>query len=102
MLQELYQRGPLACGIAVTEELEDYKGGIFEDTTGDLEIVHDVSVVGYGIENGKKYWVVRNSWGANWGEGRCFRIVRGTNNMALESNCSYAVPTDTWSTPWKH
>lgn len=58
-----------------------YTGGIFEDTTGYKEITHDVSVVGWGIENEKKYWIVRNSWGANWGEGGFFRIVRGINNL---------------------
>jgi cathepsin X len=36
MMQEIYQRGPIACGIAVTQALEDYTGGIFCDTTGDL------------------------------------------------------------------
>jgi len=35
-MQEIYQRGPIACGIAVTQALEDYTGGIFCDTTGDL------------------------------------------------------------------
>ena len=52
MMQEIYQRGPIACGIAVPDSLEEYTGGIYEDTTGDLDIVHDISVVGYGVENG--------------------------------------------------
>ena len=68
MLQELYQRGPLGCGIAVPDALEDYTGGIFCDDTGDVDIVHDISIVGYGVENGNKYWLVRNSWGTHWGE----------------------------------
>jgi cathepsin X len=49
MMQELYQRGPLACGIAIPADLEEYTGGVYCDTTGDLEIVHDISVVGYGV-----------------------------------------------------
>jgi cathepsin X len=67
-----------------------------------MDITHDVSVVGWGIQEGIKYWVVRNSWGANWGEGGFFRIVKGINNLNLESNCSWAVPKDTWTTPVKH
>ena len=66
MMQEILNRGPIACGIAVPEALEAYTGGIFEDDTGDLNIVHDVSIVGWGEENGKKYWTVRNSWGTYW------------------------------------
>ena len=50
MKQEL-QRGPLACGIATTDALHSFTGGgIFCDDTGDLEITHDISVVGYGVE----------------------------------------------------
>jgi cathepsin X len=64
MMQEIYQRGPIACGIAVPELLDTYTGGIYCDTTGDLEIVHDISVVGWGTsDEGDKYWTVRNSWG---------------------------------------
>lgn len=102
MMQEIYQRGPIACGIAVPAALEDYTGGIFHDTTGDMNIVHDISVVGYGVENGTKYWVVRNSWGSHFGESGFFRVVRGINNIGIEGQCAWAVPRDTWSKPWIH
>ena len=102
MLQEIAQRGPIACGIAVPQALEDYTGGIFEDTTGDMDIVHDISVVGYGVENGVKYWVVRNSWGSHWGEQGFFRVVRGKNNIAIETDCAWATPKDTWTNGEKH
>merc|ERR1719215_1973756 len=45
MMQEIQQRGPIACGISVPEALEEYTSGIYCDKTGDLEIVHDISVV---------------------------------------------------------
>lgn len=102
MMQEIYQRGPIACGIAVPDSLEDYTGGIYEDTTGDMEIVHDISVVGYGVENGVKYWTVRNSWGSHWGEQGFFRVVRGVNNLNIESDCAWAVPEDTWTQKVQH
>jgi len=97
MLQEIYQRGPIACGIAVPQALDDYTGGIYCDDSGDLEIVHDISVVGYGEEDGNKYWLVRNSWGSHWGEEGMFRVCRGTNNIAIESDCSWATAKDTWT-----
>jgi cathepsin X len=102
MMQEIYQRGPIACGIAVPDSLESYTGGIYQDTTGDQNIVHDISVVGYGVENGTKYWVVRNSWGTHWGENGFFRVVRGVNNIAIESDCAWATPKDTWTKPLIH
>ena len=41
MMKEIYHRGPIACGIAVTEDLyHDYKGGVYYDTTNNTQIVH--------------------------------------------------------------
>ena len=97
MMNELVQRGPFACSIAVTQELDDYKGGIFYDDTGDKYTVHEVAIVGYGEQNGVKFWNVRNSWGAHWGENGFFRIVRGINNLAIESSCYWGTPLDTWT-----
>ena len=102
MMQEIYQRGPIACGIAVPQALDDYTGGIYCDDTGDMEIVHDISIVGYGEEDGQKYWLVRNSWGTHWGENGFFRVCRGTNNIAIESDCAWATPKDTWTDPVWH
>jgi cathepsin X len=102
MKKEIFHRGPIACGIAVPEALETYTSGIFEDKTGDMEIVHDISVVGYGEEAGVKYWLVRNSWGHHFGENGFFRVVRGVNNIAIESQCEFGVPKDTWTTVEKH
>ena len=41
-------------------------------------------IVGYGIEKGMKYWLVKNSWGDNWAEGGFFKIRRGTNECGIE------------------
>lgn len=102
MMSEIYHRGPIACGTAVTDELRNYTGGIFEDKTGKMEITHDISIVGYGIENGTKYWVVRNSWGSSWGESGFARVIRGINNLNIESDCAFAVPEDTWTKGERH
>ena len=69
MMAEIYQRGPIACGISVTEELyKHYTGGVFYDKTNATDIDHDISVVGYGVDRatGLKYWLIRNSWGTYW------------------------------------
>lgn len=102
MMQEIAQRGPIACGIAVPPALENYTSGIFHDTTGDKQIVHDISIVGYGVENGVKYWTVRNSWGTHFGEDGFVRVIRGINNIAIESDCAWATPKDTWTKDERH
>jgi len=103
MMQEIFQRGPIACGVAVPDSLETYTGGIYQDTTGDTEIVHDISVTGFGVDDkGVKYWTVRNSWGSHWGEQGFFRVIRGVNNIAIETDCAWGTPKDTWTNDERH
>jgi len=102
MMNEIYQRGPVACGCAVPDSLENYTSGIYHDLTGDTEIVHDISIVGYGVENGVKFWKIRNSWGSHFGEDGFFRVVRGINNIGIESDCHWATPKDTWTDKAAH
>lgn len=97
IIQEVYQNGPIACSVGSSKTLKDYTDGIYEDTTGINTTNHVVNVVGWGVEDGVKFWNVRNSWGTYWGEGGFFRIVRGVNNIAIESNCTWGTPVDTWS-----
>ena len=103
MMQEIWQNGPIACGIAIPSDLYDYTEGIYCDKTGDTVLVHDVEVVGYDItDDGQKYWIVKNSWGTQWGEHGYLRVCRGWNNIGIESDCSMGTPKDTWSTNLKH
>lgn len=68
MMNEIYQRGPIACSIDATQQFHNYTGGIFKDTTGAQDLNHVISLVGFGTENGVDYWIGRNSWGSAWGE----------------------------------
>lgn len=99
MMAEIYSRGPIACGVAVTPAFEAYTGGIFHDTTGAScsAIDHEISIVGWGTEGGVDYWVLRNSWGTYWGEDGWMRIVRGINNVGVECSCDWATPLVNWN-----
>ena len=70
-------KNPVVIGIeADTYYFQSYSGGILTSPLCGTTIDHAVEIVGFGVENDVKYWTVRNSWGADWGEEGYFRILR--------------------------
>ena len=69
--------------------------GIYQRLFIDLPLGgHAVRVIGWGEENDRKYWLVANSWGEEWGENGTFRIRRGTDECGFESNAIAALPVE--------
>lgn len=93
MKKEIYARGPISCGVDATKQLEAYTGGVFSESGFGL-INHEISVVGWEVtEQEEEYWVVRNSWGTYWGEEGFFRIKMHSDNLGIERDCSWGVPS---------
>ena len=74
MQKEIYNRGPVACGIDAAP-IEKYTGGIAKGFS--ILTDHVISVVGWGTDPKEGlYWIVRNSWGEYWGENGYVRVRR--------------------------
>lgn len=77
------KNGPLSITIdAMTSIWWGYTGGIVS-TCCNTDVDHAVLLVGFGEENGQKYWLVKNSWGENWGEQGYIRLERGSNQCGI-------------------
>lgn len=73
---------PISVGIdAGGYSFQLYSEGVFSGICG-RQLNHAVTVVGYGEENRDKYWIVKNSWGSEWGESGYIRMKRDTFNKA--------------------
>jgi len=69
-----------------------YTGGVFNNKNCGTSLNHGVSVVGYGTDpSAGPFWIVRNSWGANWGEQGYIRmaIVDGQGMCGINMKASY-------------
>lgn len=75
----LEEKGPISVSVNVIQTFSFYKSGILDDvdcTGGFDELNHSVLLVGYGTEDGKDYWLIKNSWSTHWGDNGYIKVLR--------------------------
>ena len=83
LLEKVVTYGPAAVAVdSISADFHFYDGDIYDEPDCSSEYLdHGVGVVGYGAEDGVKFWIVRNSWGTDWGEDGYIRMSRDKNNQ---------------------
>jgi hypothetical protein len=92
---EIFHWGPVATGFIVYPDFYEFdpKTEIYEwNGKGKSVGGHAVEIVGWGEENGEKYWWIKNSWGPEWGINGYFKFSRGKNNCEIEENVYAGIP----------
>ena len=83
--------GPVSIALdAETKVFQSYKSGVVTSETCGTNLDHGVLIVGYGVEDGIKYWLVKNSWGTTWGDDGYIKIER-SESVNDEGVCGIAM-----------
>jgi len=87
LLQALYQEGPVAVSVDAST-WSFYSNGVFSGCEKDSIINHAVVAEGFGQSRstpgnpGQLYYLIKNSWGKEWGENGYIRLQRFTDDNA--------------------
>jgi len=81
--QAVSEVGPISVAMdASHSSFQLYKRGVYsEPRCSSTRLDHGVLAVGYGELDGEAYWLVKNSWGATWGQEGYFMMARNKHNM---------------------
>lgn len=91
-MKEILNQQPISVAIdASSKEFQHYSSGVIDSSSCYTELNHGVAVVGYGEKNNQKYWIVKNSWGINYGMDGYVLIGRTDKTDNKESSCGIAM-----------
>ncbi len=100
LLLQAVSQGPVSIAIeADTRIFQLYSGGVIDSDSCGTNLDHGVLIVGYGTEDDKPYWLVKNSWGESWGDNGYIKILRsdstndpGVCGIAMQASRPVADP----------
>jgi len=82
MVDYLVSTGPLSICVDAAP-WQYYTGGVLLASSCSTSIDHCVEAIGYNLNSNPPYWIVRNSWGADWGIAGYIYLQYGQNTCAL-------------------
>jgi len=86
-LESAITKGPVSVAIEADQSaFQFYTGGVMSGTCG-TQLDHGVLAVGYDSES----WIVKNSWGASWGESGYIRLTNNGNQCGILNSAAYPV-----------
>jgi hypothetical protein len=86
-LEEQIAIGPVGIALAAGNTyFGNYASGVMDDARCGSSLDHAITAIGYGIEGGKKYYIVQNQWGTGWGDNGYMKLgaVDGTGICGVQ------------------
>lgn len=92
----LASHGPVSVAFEVASDFKNYKDGVYDSTvckSGPMDVNHAVLAVGFDLTHDTKepYYIVKNSWGSDWGMQGYFNIAQGKNMCGIATCASFPV-----------
>ncbi|KAH1020667.1 hypothetical protein HUJ04_010283, partial [Dendroctonus ponderosae] len=89
----ILKNGPIEAAFTVYNDFLSYKSGVYQATAQDESVGgHAIKVLGWGVEEGTKYWLIANSWNTDWGDNGYFKFLRGVDHCGIESETAASLP----------
>ncbi|XP_030747305.1 cathepsin B-like isoform X1 [Sitophilus oryzae] len=89
---EILKNGPVQTSFFVMDDFPNYQSGVYEATSINWIGNHAMKILGWGVENGTKYWLIANTWNTDWGLDGYIKYIRGTDHLYIESSVVAALP----------
>ena len=81
--KEIMENGPVTSMMYIYSDYYDYKSGIYDHKEEDTPLsFHSITLIGWGVENNIKYWIIQDSYGTSRGENGYMRIKIGDGSGA--------------------
>ncbi|MBC7372137.1 MAG: hypothetical protein H7326_11255 [Bdellovibrionaceae bacterium] len=84
------QNGPVMTTLSVYSDFITYSGGVYKHTSGEMLGGHAISIIGY--DDSTQSYIIRNSWGQDWGEQGFGRVAYTDTSGVGRSTWGFDVP----------
>nr|GMD00006.1 thiol protease aleurain-like [Ipomoea batatas] len=86
------ENGVFSVAFEVVDGFKLYESGVYTNNScgsDPMDVNHVVLAVGYGVENGTLYWLIKNSWGEDLGDHGYFKMEMGKNTCGVATCASF-------------
>jgi len=83
-LKDAIAQGPVSVTVEADRRVfQHYTSGVLDSWFCGTSLDHAITAVGYGTEDGKDYYLVRNSWGSSWGDQGYIKIAATSDGKGV-------------------